>query len=216
MRTPHPARLTLSTAGIAVAVLALAACGGSNAADSSSAASVATSGAAAPSGASASNGRPDFTAYRDCMAKNGVTLPDFQQGGQRPSGAPQGFPSGAPSGAPGAGGPGGGGPGGFPLPAGVDQATFDKAQQACASLQPQFGNGRGPAQIDATALAAFTSCLGDHGVTVPGGQDFMRQLDRTDPKVSAALKTCAPLLPAPGSGTSGSAAASPAASPATS
>ena len=217
MRTPHPARLALSTSGIALALLALAGCGGSStASDSTSAAAGAASGAAAPSGATASNGRPDFTAYRDCMSKNGVTLPDFGQGGQRPSGAPSAFPSGAPAGAPGAGGPGAGGPGGFPLPAGGDQATFDKAQQACASVRPQFGNGRGPGQIDATALAAFKSCLSDHGVTVPDGQDFMRQLDRTDAKVAAGLKTCAPLLPAPGNGAQGSAAPNPAASPAAS
>ena len=216
MRTPPTARMALSTSGVALALLTLAACGGSGSASESSSAPAAAGSAAAASGATAPNGQPDFTAYRDCMSKNGVTLPDFGQGGQRPSGAPTAFPGGPPSGAPGAGGPGAGGAGGFPLPAGVDQATFDKAQQACASLRPQFGNGRGPGQIDATALAAFKSCLGDHGVKVPDGQDFMRQLDRTDTTVAAALKKCGPLLPAPGGGAPASAGASPAASPAAS
>jgi hypothetical protein len=106
-----------------------------------------------------------------------------------------------PTGAPPTTGPGGGFPGGFPggLPEGVDQATFDAAQANCASLAPQRGpgNGAGPGNIDATALAAFASCLSDHGVTLASGTDAVRQLDRTDPTVKAAMDICAPLLPVP-------------------
>jgi hypothetical protein len=197
-------RSTILASGAALLMLTLSACGGgSSSAGSTSPSAAASAGAAGPG----TGGRPDFTAYRDCMAQNGVTLPDFGGAGA-PGSPPSGIPTTPPSGLP-SGGPGAGGPGAFPLPSGVDQATFDKAQTACASLRPQFGAGGGGRQIDATALAAFKSCLGDHDVTVSDAQDWMRQLDRTDPKVSAALKTCAPLLPAPGSGT---AAASPAAS----
>ena len=185
-----PVRSTLLLTGTALVLLAVSACGGSATTDASTSAAAAAPSATASAGAAGGPGA-DFCAYRDCMSKNGVTLPDFgqrrDQSGSAPAGAPSGVPSGGPA----------GGAGGFPLPAGVDQATFDKAQAACASLRPQFGN-RGFGQVDATALAAFKSCLTDHQVAVPAGNDFMRRLDRTDAKVSAALKTCAPLLPQPG------------------
>jgi hypothetical protein len=208
MRARTPRRSALLVTGAALVLLAVSACGGSSSGSDSTSAvpAPAASGRAVGNGPS---GRPDFTAYRDCMAKNGVTLPDFGQrgapGGQgsgAPSSFPTAFPSAFPSGDAGApGGQGGpGGPGGFALPDGVDQATFDKAQTACASLQPQIGNRAGGGQIAATALAAFKSCLSDHSVTVGDSQDWFRQLDRTDPKVAAALKTCAPLLPQPGGG----------------
>jgi hypothetical protein len=122
------------------------------------------------------------------MAKNGVTLPDRGQGpagGAIPTGAP---PSGAFE------GPGGG----FALPDGVDQATFDSAQTACASLRPAMGpGGGGPPALDQTAVAAFKSCLGDHDVTVGSGDDWLTRLDRSDATVKAAMDTCAPLLPQP-------------------
>ncbi len=149
-------------------LLAVTACSNSvapPASISTAPASAAASGAAGP---------PDFAAYRDCMATNGVTVPNMEQG-PPPSG----------------------------LPIGVDKATFDAAQAACASLAPQdrpspgAGPGTGPGTIDATALAAFASCLSDHGVTLASGADAIRQLDRTDPTVKAAMDICAPLLPVP-------------------
>lgn len=188
MRTPT---ILATTAG-ALLLVTLTACGGnSTTADSSAAAPAAT-----PAASGAAAGPPDFTAYRDCMAQNGVTLPDMGQppaGGAMPTGAP---PSGMPAGAPPSGAAGG--PGGFALPDGVDQATFDKAQTACASLRPTMGGGRAPARLDETAVAAFKSCMTDHEVTIPSGDNWMTQLDRTDAKVKAAMDTCAPLLPQPG------------------
>lgn len=81
------------------------------------------------------------SAYRQCLQSNGVTLPSGP--GARPGGPGGGAPpSGGPGGgAPPSGGPGGGAPGGGPAavlskPAGVDDATWKKAQQACASLEP--------------------------------------------------------------------------------
>ncbi len=131
---------------------------------------------AAPASLAASGvpGPPDIGAYRDCMATNGVTVPDMAQG-PPPSG----------------------------LPEGIDQTTFDAAQAACASLAPQggpgsgAGPGTGPGDIDATALAAFASCLSDHDVTLASGADAIRQLDRTDPTVKAAMDACSALLPVP-------------------
>ena len=98
--------------------------------------------------------------------------------------------------------------GGF-LPAGVSRATFQKAQQACASKRPQggFGGGfgnRGGTAPSASALAAFRSCLSSHGVKLASGSRGFGGLDRSDPKVAKALQTCSVLLPQrtrPGTGT---------------
>jgi hypothetical protein len=184
MRTRPTTTAALSIAGGLAALLTLTGCGG----DSSAEATVESTAAAAPSGA------PDITAYRDCMAENGVTLPDM---GAPPTAMPSAESSAMPPGGPGAFAGG--------LPDGVDQATFDAAQAACADLAPVAGPGGagGPVQIDESAVAAFRSCLADNGVEVADGQDPMRDLDRGDPTVKAALDTCSPLLPMPAPGQSG-------------
>ncbi len=192
-------RTKLMSAGVGALLLTLTACGGgSSAGTAASTAAASPAASAGASGAASGGGSDGFAAYRDCMAQNGVTLEDF--GG--PGGAQGAPPSGIPTGAPPSGGPNGLSQ--MPLPDGVDQQTFDAAQQACASMRPQMGQGGpgGPGAIDQTALAAFTSCLSDHGVTLASGPDGFRTLDRTDPDVQAALDTCAPLMPAPGGGAS--------------
>lgn len=149
--------------------------------------------------ASPSGSDGGFAAYRQCLSEHGVTLPSGGPGqpGERPSGMPTdlpagGAPSGVPSGMP-SGGPGGGGPGGV-LPSGVDASAFAVAQEACASVRPSGGPGRGLGGIDQSALAAYRSCLSDHGVTLAGRID---QLSTSDPKTAAAMATCAPLRPTP-------------------
>ena len=135
----------LVTGGV-LSVLALAACSSSGSDTSSSPA--ATSAQAASPAAGSGGGDSAFAAYRDCLAQNGVTLPEGgfgggQGGGTPPSGMPTGAPPSGmtpPSGMP-SGGPDGGP--GMQLPDGVDQATWDAAQQACASLRPQGGPGSG-------------------------------------------------------------------------
>jgi hypothetical protein len=191
VRTHRSLLVTMS----AVALLALTACGGSSSAtsDGTAAAPSSTAASSAVSAAgSAPAGAPDFAAFRSCMEDNGVTLPDM---GQPPAGAQNGAPpSGMPAGAPPSGGPGAGGlPGG--LPDGVDQATYDAATKACADLAPQGGPGRGATGIDASALQAFKTCLTDHDVTIPDGDNWIATLDRRDATVAAAMKTCAPLMP---------------------
>lgn len=194
MSTFNTVRLTALAAG---ALLLLAACGGSSSSSSDTATTSPSVAASAPAGAI------DMSAYRDCMAANGVTLPEFVG---RADGDPNGMPSGMPTGTPPsgmpAGGPGGPGFAGR-LPDGVDQETFDAAQTACADLAPQGGFAqRGPGgggQIDETAIAAYKSCLTDHHVTIPEGDNWIAALDRSDPTVQAAAETCAPLLPVPGS-----------------
>ncbi|WP_163549080.1 hypothetical protein [Candidatus Frankia nodulisporulans] len=143
---------------VPVLLVALAACGSSGGGSGTQAAgTAATTATAAPStsasagAGSGSGANSAMTAYRTCLAQNGVTLPTPSarpQGdgsgaaGTRPTGAP---PSGAPGGPGGAGGPGGGGGpgrgGGFgPMstaaPAGVDADTWAAARSACASLLP--------------------------------------------------------------------------------
>ncbi len=146
----------------AVAVFA-AGCGGSN------------SGSAAPKTAA--------TDYLTCLRDNGVNLPQMNG-----SGRPTTFPSGRPNGGfPG----GGGGLFGSSAPNGVDQQTWDKAREACASLRPSV-NPSGNRNNGANA--AYRNCLSDHGVTASGPID---QLDTKDAKVAAALQACAALRPSP-------------------
>ena len=128
-----------------------------------------------------------FQAYTDCLRQHGVTLPTARAGA-RPSARPR------PSGSPGGGNRGGGTPGGragFGFgdrpPPGVDAATWEKAQQACASVRPSAGP-RGSGGAGNGAATAYRNCLADHGVT-------MGQFNSADPRTATALATCAPLRP---------------------
>jgi hypothetical protein len=178
----HRARL----AGIALAFVAVAGSGGLVAA-CGSANSNTTPTNAQPSGGNA------MTKYLDCLRSNGVNVPEVNPSNRpRPSARPSGAPR--PSGSPGEGRRGGFPGGGFgglfgsTAPSGVPQETWDKARQACASLQPSFN----PQGRDNGAFAAYRNCLSDHGVTVNGpGQAF----NTADPKTAAALKACEPLRP---------------------
>jgi PT repeat len=159
---------------IAVTALALAGCGGSG-----------DGGPATSSDAQ--------TQYRDCLSRNGVTLPSSRPSGfptvrptDRPTVRPTARPSRSSSGF-------GNGRFGNGFPQGVDASAFAKAQQACASLrpsgQPGFGGNRGADSRN----AAYRNCLSEHGVTLQDGQPPAS----SDPKVAAALQTCAVLKPSP-------------------
>ncbi|GGU03179.1 hypothetical protein GCM10010177_73230 [Actinomadura citrea] len=108
-------------------------------------------------------GADPMASFRACLEKQGVDLPGGRAPGgappsarasDRPSGAPTTRPSGAPGG-PRSGRPSGaptGRPDGLPTgsrPSGVPtdrptrSAAEQKAMQACASLAPRRGNGRG-------------------------------------------------------------------------
>jgi hypothetical protein len=167
------------------AVMLAAACGGSS--DKTT-----TNGGGGSNGQGGTN--QALTAYVDCMKQNGVTitLPSFAPrdgasrgpgGYARPSGQPRPRPSG--SAGDGRGGfPGAGDGGGFfRKPAGVDDATWQKAQQACASSLPSRGSGGFGGQN-----SAYRNCLQQHGVTMNGGRPAS-----ADPKTQEALKTCSVL-----------------------
>jgi hypothetical protein len=161
--------------GLVAALGLLAGCGGK------SSPSAPSNTAAAPSG-----GNAGFQAYVSCLSQHGVTLPSARP---RPSGV---RPSGVrPSGVRPSRGFGGGGGFGFgnQPPPGVDQATWQAAQQACASVRPSFGPRAGG---NNSAFAAYRNCLRDHGVTAPNDP---ARLSTVDPKVAAAMQACAPLRP---------------------
>jgi hypothetical protein len=138
----------------------------------------------------APTGPTGFAAYTACLARNGVTLPS----NTRPSRGPGG--SGRPPGQAG-GGPGGGGQrGGFgnQPPAGVDDATWQKAQTACASVRPTGGPGGFGGGANNSALTAYRNCLSEHGATV-SATTRPNQLNSADPAVAAAMTACEALRP---------------------
>jgi hypothetical protein len=150
----------------------------------------------------AASDQPGFAAYTACLAKNGVTLTQNSAGpggGVGASGRPEGRASTRPSGEPGMGQPGGSGLGGGGVgggfstaaPAGVDQAAWQKAQDACASLRPTARPGRS-GSANNSAMTAYRNCLSEHGVTASTGTN---QLNSADPTVAAAMSACAPLRP---------------------
>lgn len=184
MRVKYLGRASAVTAGV-LAALVTAACGGGNEA--------ATDGGG--SGSGSGTDQSPLTAYVSCMKENGVelTLPTGGPDGVRPSGGAR------PSGAPPSGAPGGGGfRGGLNKPDNVDQETWDKAREACASSLPSMGPGRGPGsgqqgggQPGGGSAAAYRNCLSDRGVT------DVDNPDATDDTVAAALDACKVLSPAP-------------------
>jgi len=128
---PTPRRTLILTTTVAMTLLATA-CGGSG-------------GDTSDPGPAAPAGDNPMGAYIQCLQQNGVTMtmPSGGPGAGRPSGAPDAGPSGPPSGMPLPSGnvpPGQGFPGGgMGRPAGVDEETWNKAQSACAALQPSMG-----------------------------------------------------------------------------
>ncbi|HEU5332098.1 MAG TPA: hypothetical protein VFU73_05030 [Actinocrinis sp.] len=185
------ARHGAAVAGLVVAGSLLAACGGGG-----------SSGSSTPVGAAASatSTGGSNSAYFACLSQHGVTIPSRSPGQGRPSGRPSG----------GFGGFGGGG-GGF-----SQSPQMQAALQACSSLRPSggaFPGGGGFGGRGGTALTAFRNCMTQQGVTIPttrptarptasstdnAARFYLGGLDPNDPKVSAALKVCSPLLPSRG------------------
>jgi hypothetical protein len=144
-----------------------------------------------------------LTAYVECLAEQGieVELPSGgpPAGGQGPptdfpTGLPTDFPSGFPTDVP-TGQPGGpGGPGGFDglRPEGVDDETWQAAQEACQSLLPSGGFGPpGGGDGNPGADAAYRNCLADRGI------DLTEADNTADPAVAEALAACEVLRPTP-------------------
>jgi hypothetical protein len=179
LRNTSPRRIAGLVVASAAMLFSVAACGGES--------DTPATGSDNPGG-----GTNAFTAYTECLAKNGVTITVPTGGARvRPSGGPGGNPSGMPRPS-GSARPGGGGfpGGGFGKPEGVDDATWQKAQQACASVMPSGrpgGNGRGNGN---GMSAAYRNCLQDNGVTLGQGG-----LATGDPAVQKAVEACKALAP---------------------
>ncbi|MEO3748875.1 hypothetical protein [Plantactinospora sp. B5E13] len=191
-QSPRP-RWTLALAAGSAALLLAAGCGSDGDGGSSDPGQDPTG---APNGASA---------YLDCLRDQGIDISNTFPSGRPsafPSGRPTAFPSGRPSGFPSgrptafpSGGPGGGRMGGF-RPEGVDDATWQRAQEACASVRPSGGPaGNGPGGQDGPgggnrdASAAYRNCLADRGV------DLRANPATRDPKVAEAMQACDVLRP---------------------
>lgn len=137
---------------VLLACLGLVACGGSSSSSSTSQNAAATSANAngAPSGPSgAFAGR--FKGVRECLQKNGITLPQRTPGTRRPPGV-GGFLGGA---------------GGPALPKGVTRAQYEAALKKCGG--GAFGRGANRLKSPAyrQALAKFAACMRENGVNVP-------------------------------------------------
>jgi hypothetical protein len=168
----------------------LAACGGG--ASSAKAAST-TPTTAAPATATASR-----SAFRQCMASHGITLPS------RPANTPSSRP---PDTANDNGGTGGGGfGGGFGArfsqpPPGVDPTAYQNALNACRSSLPT--GGANSAQFR-TAFVPYINCLRSHGVMTGDpsqAQQALAGVNRSSPTFQTANQACRALLPQRGAGT---------------
>jgi|HubBroStandDraft_3_1064219.scaffolds.fasta_scaffold13661_3 hypothetical protein len=167
-------RATCALAILLLACVGLVACGGSSSTTSTSANAASTgtatngtstggasSTATTSTGASSTNagaptgpagrGSARFTAMRECLQKNGITLPTRAPGRHRP-------------------GAGGflGTNGGPTLPKGVTRAQYEAALKKCGGARfggGGFGRANNPAFR--AALTKFAACLRDNGVNVP-------------------------------------------------
>lgn len=208
MRDVRKSRLAMF-GGLLAAGLVLAACGGSSTHSATPNTAASTTPTTSSTTGAGARGRFDLTAFRTCMSGYGITIAQTPRNSNR---TPR-------STTPGETRPAGGGGFGFGLgggnfanrfntpPAGVDPAKYKTALAACRSKLPAAGANP---LINSSAFAAYRSCLKDHGVTLPtagttpttaaSGTNQPGAINRNDPKVQAALKTCQPLLPAGGFG----------------
>jgi hypothetical protein len=180
-----------------LAALLLAACGGSSSKTTSSAtasaSTSATSGTSTTGGTSTSgattttpgrarnSGR--FAALRECLAKNGITLPKRTPGQRR---------------APGAGGFLGGGAG-SQLPKGVSRAQYEAALKKCGGSAFRGTRTNNPAFRQ--ALAKFAACMRENGVKLPEPNNSGKGpifnttgVDTSSPQFRAAETKCSPSL----------------------
>ena len=156
----------------------------------SSSGSAATTSSTANSSAASKTSSSSFTAYRNCLAQHGVTLPNFSHRGGAPSSA-GGFTGGTrPLGT--------NGFGGF-----ANNPKFATAEKACAGLRPKggFGGGFGRGGLNSTAFAAYRNCLKLHGVTLPTrgtpSSPPPSTADTSSAAYQAAAAACASLRPTP-------------------
>ncbi|MGA2321068.1 MAG: hypothetical protein ABSG95_10075 [Solirubrobacteraceae bacterium] len=126
--------------------LVLAACGGSSKSSSTSATASASTSASGGGGSGAASGR--FTALRECLKKNGITLPK-RTTGQAPGG---GFL---------------GGSGGPQLPKGVTRAQYEATVKKCGGSGFAGRGARTNSPAFKETLKKFAACMRQNGVNLP-------------------------------------------------
>jgi hypothetical protein len=114
----------------------------------------------------------DGKAFTDCLAANGVVLPE---GFALPSAAGQG---GTPE-----------------IPAGVDLGKLQAAMGKCTDKMPAAASGTG-----GTEISVFVACLRENGVEVPADAT-LAQVPAGDPAFAAANTKCESLLQSKGEAT---------------
>jgi hypothetical protein len=190
---------------LTLACLGLTACGGSSGSSTNAAATgaAATSTAGGSTGTTTSTsgsstqgsgprtGSPRSSAIRECLQKNGVTLPTRTPGSGGTAGGGGAFRA-------------GGGAGGPQLPKGMTRAQFEAALKKCGGGNFGRGFGRpssGPNGVNnpvfRQALAKYAECLRQNGVNIPApntsgkGSIFSTKgLNPSSPQFRAATMKC--------------------------
>ena len=185
----------LLAVGVIAVGLTVAACGSS----SSSTSSAASGSAVASTGGGSTSATASRSAFRTCLQKHGVTLPN-----RRPPGS-----GGPPAGGPPGGGFFGGGGGGGGAASRFNSPKFRAAVQACGGFRGGFrGGGARRFRLSHTAINNFVACVRKNGYSqmpnpnFSGGPIFPTSI-RTNKQFQAASTKCAnQLRPARPSGTS--------------
>jgi hypothetical protein len=135
---------------VALASLALAACGGSSPSSSSTTTTTSTSASASTTPSNPPGKAPGalggrFAALRECLQKNGITLPKFTPGQRHSPGIRHSF-----------------------LPKGISKTQYEAAIKKCGG-PGVLGVGRGRFNSPAIkqALAKFAACMHENGVDIP-------------------------------------------------
>ncbi|HWX95941.1 MAG TPA: hypothetical protein VNZ01_03730 [Solirubrobacteraceae bacterium] len=164
---------------LSLAILVLAACGGSSSGSTSPSSSTGST-SSAPTGAA--GGR--FAAVRECLQKNGITLPRRTPGQGRPQGG----------GLLGAGGT-------RPLPSGVTRAQYEAALQKCGAGSFGGGGARFSGTAFKQALPKFAACMRENGINLPApntsgnGPVFnTKGLNTSSAQFRGAQAKCQPIL----------------------
>jgi len=146
-----------------------------------------TPGSGSPSRAGAAR----FAAVRECLQKNGVTLPARPAGGAAPTRGAGGFPGGA--------------RGALKLPKGMTRAQYQAVLAKCGGGFHPGSSGGAPRAFDSPrfrqALTSFAACLRQNGIAIPApntsgkGPIFSTKgIDTASAKFKEAEKKCRPAL----------------------
>jgi hypothetical protein len=177
-------RATIAAITLAIASLALAACGGSSSTSTTTATSTSSTATTPATGRRSFPGAARFAALRECLQKNGISLP------QRTSGKRS---------APGVRGLLGAG-GGPALPKGVSRTRYEAVLKKCGGFAAgRFGAGRsrfGSPEAK-KALVKFAACMRENGIklgepnTSGKGAIFdTKRIDTASAKFTAAEQKC--------------------------